>query len=244
VGLYNRDLMFAGPIKILHGIEGARRASGIAVIIDVFRFSNTVLSLLDSGIEELIPVADLEEAHEFRRKHPDILLIGERGGKKPPSFDFDNSPYEISRGEFQGKRAVITTSAGSRGLVEAARKADQVLVASFGNARAVADYLRKRGETPVTLVPLGLNGEIEAEEDTLCALYIAGLLFNFEMDYETIRKELLSSPGAQRLRSLGREKDLEICTELDRFETVPTLCKTENGFIIQAMEPPPTMPSG
>ena len=215
--------MFAGPIKILQGIEGARRASGIAVIIDVFRFSNTVLALLDSGIKELIPVADLEEAHEFRRKHPDILLIGERGGKKPPSFDFDNSPYEISRGEFQGKRAVITTSAGSRGLVEAARRADQVLVASFGNAGAVADYLRKRGETPVTLVPMGLNGEIEAEEDTLCALYIAGLLFGLEMDYGTIRKELLSSPGAQRLRSLGLEKDLEICIELNLFDIIPAL---------------------
>ena len=215
--------MFAGPIKILQGIEGARRASGIAVIIDVFRFSNTVLALLDSGIKELIPVADLEEAYEFRRKHPDILLIGERGGKKPPSFDFDNSPYEISRGEFRGKRAIITTSAGSRGLVEAARRADQVLVASFGNAGAVADYLRKRGETPVTLVPMGLNGEIEAEEDTLCALYIAGLLFGLEMDYGTIRKELLSSPGAQRLRSLGLEKDLEICTELNLFDIIPAL---------------------
>ena len=54
-------------IRILHLLEGARQAEGLAVIIDVLRAFSLECYLADRGAAELRPVATLEEAFAWRQ---------------------------------------------------------------------------------------------------------------------------------------------------------------------------------
>lgn len=45
-------------IKILQLIEGAKQATGTAVIIDVFRAFTVEAYLVNNGVQKLIPVGD------------------------------------------------------------------------------------------------------------------------------------------------------------------------------------------
>ena len=94
-------------------VEGALKAEGLAVIIDVFRASNTIIACLARGAEVIIPVRGLDEAYDLKRENPQYLLFGERGGLPPEGFDYGNSPAQASRLQLSGKRIIFTTSAGT-----------------------------------------------------------------------------------------------------------------------------------
>lgn len=49
-------------IKILHMIEGAKQATGLAVIIDVFRAFTVEAYLMNNGAEKIIPVGDMRNS--------------------------------------------------------------------------------------------------------------------------------------------------------------------------------------
>jgi 2-phosphosulfolactate phosphatase len=69
-------------IKILPGLKGAKKAKGIAVIIDVFRASTTILAVLQQGAKNIIPVKSIEQALLFKKQDSSCILVGERNGKK------------------------------------------------------------------------------------------------------------------------------------------------------------------
>ena len=75
-------------IRILQLIEGAQQATGLTVIIDVFRAFSTACYVFGNGVERIIPVGNLELAYQLKRQHPEYLLIGERGGE-PGDFAFE-----------------------------------------------------------------------------------------------------------------------------------------------------------
>lgn len=137
-------------------LEGARRAHGVAVIIDVFRASNTIIACLDQGADYIIPVDDLDAAYNLKKEHPDHLLIGERGGLPPDGFDYGNSPSVLSDEDLTGKKIIFTTMAGSQGIVNAS-DADEVLVGSFANADTIVDYVSGKKPEVVSLVPIGFE---------------------------------------------------------------------------------------
>ena len=87
-------------IDILHLVEGAKRARGLAVIIDVFRAFSLACYLFDRGVEKIIPVGKKEQAFALKESHPDFILIGERDNRKIPGFDFGNSPFQTSGFDF------------------------------------------------------------------------------------------------------------------------------------------------
>jgi 2-phosphosulfolactate phosphatase len=49
-------------IKILQLEEGARKASGLVVVIDVFRAFSTACYIMNNRADRIIPVASVEEA--------------------------------------------------------------------------------------------------------------------------------------------------------------------------------------
>ena len=164
-------------IKILQGIEGAKKARGIAVIIDVFRAFTVEAYLMNNGAKKIIPVADKELAYDYKNNNSGIILIGERGGKIWPGFDYGNSPSQIEKLDFHNKVIVHTTSSGTQGLVNAT-DADIILTGSLVNAKAIANFILKNNYQEISLVCMGSNGNKETDEDNLCAYYIKSLLEN------------------------------------------------------------------
>ncbi len=207
-------------VEILSCLSGAREARGISVIIDVFRASNTILACLGRGAECVIPVCSLDDARGLKKKNPRSLLFGERKGLVPDGVDYGNSPVLASKLRLKGKRVILTTSAGTQGILGAG-KSDEVIVGSFANACAVVDYITKRNLLKVSLVAIGLEAHSACVEDELCAEYIRGRLLGKFPDFEGVKREILRSDGANRLRRLKQDDDLDFCLKLDVYDIVP-----------------------
>ena len=105
-------------IKILNLIEGAKQATGLTVIIDVFRAFSTSCYAFENGAKKIIPVGDINLAYEIKKQNQEYLLIGERNGIKPEGFDYGNSPTQIENISFENKTLILTTSAGSAQVLD------------------------------------------------------------------------------------------------------------------------------
>jgi len=207
-------------VQILQLIEGARQARGLTVIIDVFRAFSVECYAFAQGAKTILPVGTIEEAFALKQEHPDALLVGERGGRKCEGFDCGNSPSQLADFDVKDKAIVHTTSAGTQGIANAVH-ADEMLAASLVNARATAEYIRMRNPETVSIVCMGLGGERETEEDTLCAEYIAALLRGEEPDISAEIADLANTSGKKFFDPANAEvfpqRDFEMSTQLDRF---------------------------
>jgi 2-phosphosulfolactate phosphatase len=219
-------------IRILHLIPGARAARGLTVVIDVFRAFSVACYLVGNGARRILPVADVETARALKARHPDYLLVGEVGGRRPPGFDHGNSPTEIEQTDFHGRTIVQRTSAGTQGLVNATH-AGELVTGSFVNAPAVIRYIRRRAPADVSLVCMGQAAEAPADEDTLCAEFIRESLDGGTPDFSRMRETLRRSLSASRFfdpeKTWAPERDFDLCLAVGRF-----------GFVLQA----DTLPDG
>ena len=62
--------------SIFHLIDGAKRAEGLTVIIDVFRAFSMECWLYDLGAKEIRPTGSIEDTFAWRKKDPDCILAG------------------------------------------------------------------------------------------------------------------------------------------------------------------------
>ena len=131
-------------IDVFDHVAGAREASGIAVVIDVFRAFSVAAYAFDAGAARVLPVAEIEDAKALGRRFPGAVLAGERHARRLPGFDIGNSPTEARAIGLQGRVLVHTTHAGTQGLVNATG-ADEVLTGAFVNISAVCRYILARG---------------------------------------------------------------------------------------------------
>ncbi len=208
-------------IRILQGIEGAKAATGVAVIIDVFRAFTVESILFRNGAARVVPIASLEEAYAWKERDPSAVLVGERGGAIQPGFDFGNSPSQVAPVDFTGKTVVHTTSAGTQGIAGAAG-ADRILAAALVNAGATARRIRSLGAEDVSLVCMGLAGLEETAEDTLCARVIRDRLEGRAVDVSDEIADLARTSGAKFFdparQSVFPRADFALCTALDTVD--------------------------
>jgi 2-phosphosulfolactate phosphatase len=207
-------------IEVMDFVEGARKARGVAVVIDVFRAFSVTCYAYARGARRVIPVADLDVALSLKREYPQFLSIGERGGKKVDGFDFGNSPTEISQTDVRGKTIVHTTSAGTQGLTNASQ-ADVVLTGSLVNAAAICTYIESLKPERVSIVRMGKAALERSAEDDLCAEVLRGRLSGEGYDVSGVREKLRSAPAAQKFfdpeATWAPEGDFDLCTDVDRF---------------------------
>ncbi len=167
-------------ITILPYQEGARRATGSAVIIDTYRASPVIAGYLALGAQAISPARTIDQAREKATKlieyGLDILLAGEENLKTPKDFNFGNSLVEVlgRKDEIQEKNVVLVSSNGIQGILNAfSVGANEVLVGSFANRSSLMDYLKNT--TEITLCPVGESWGY-AEEDMLFAYYFKQVL--------------------------------------------------------------------
>ena len=127
-------------IQILPLVTGAQEATGLTVIIDVFRAFSLEAYMYASGAKKVIPVKTVEDALALKKEHPSYILVGERKGIKVEGFDYGNSPSEFVGVDLSGKTLIHTTSAGVLGLASAVN-ASQIVTGALVNAKATAKYI-------------------------------------------------------------------------------------------------------
>ena len=213
-------------INILHLLEGADRAEGLAVVIDVFRAFSLECYLFSRGVKKIYAVGKEETAWKLKREHPDYILAGERGGVILPGFDYGNSPSQTEKADLMDRIVVHTTSAGTQGLVHTcAAGAEEILTGSLVNASAIAEYIMDRNPEKVSLVCMGNSGIAPAPEDELCARYIKSLLCGDHMEMGPEILALVNEPTVAKFfdikwKDVFPVKDLILCLEYDRFPFV------------------------
>ena len=220
-------------IKILQLIEGARQATGLAVIIDVFRAFTVEAYLVNNGVQKLIPVGDKQIAYDYKEKNKDCILIGERRGIMLDGFDYGNSPSQIEKINFTGKTVVHTTSSGTQGIANA-QNANEILTGSLVNAKAIAEYIKMQNPEDVSLVCMGNGGKSEAREDTLCAEYIKSLLEGKNPNLDKEIEDLKNIAGKRffdpNLQEIFPKRDFYLSTELNKFNFILKVEKDNTGM--------------
>ncbi|HAV00493.1 MAG TPA: 2-phosphosulfolactate phosphatase [Lachnospiraceae bacterium] len=224
-------------IEILELITGARKASGLAVIIDVFRAFSLECYLCEFGAGEIRPVETIEETFAWREKDRDCVLVGERKGKMCEGFDFGNSPSTVDPVVIRGRRVIHTTSAGTQGIVNAVN-AEEIITGSLVNASAVARYIVNRRPSRVSLVCMGTGGVVPNREDRLCAEYIKSMILGEEMPDLCERVRSLRTDGGEHFfdpdnQEVFPERDFWMCTECSIFDFVLRIERDALGLIAE-----------
>jgi 2-phosphosulfolactate phosphatase len=212
------------------------------VMIDVLRATSVIVTALDNGAESVIPVVTVEEAFELKKANPRLLLSGERNAMAVEGFDTGNSPLEFTPDVVCGRTVVLTTSNGTRAFWAAAL-ADELLVGSFLNRKAMVDALIPE-KKDVVLLCAGTNGEFSMD-DALCAGgIVAGIEEETEVttnDFTLAMSELYRENCNRMHQFLGKtnhynvlmqkgfEKDLTYCLRLDVSGRIPR----RNGMRIE-----------
>lgn len=217
-------------VQILHLIDGAKEAKGLTVIIDVFRAFTVETYLSRNNAAKIIPVGDVQIAFDYRQKHPDAILCGERKGIIIDGFDYGNSPSQIEHVDFTGKTVIHTTSAGTQGIANAKATADEIIGGNLVAAKAIARYIKSRNPEHVSLVCMGLAGGRQTDEDELCGAYIKSLLEDKPLpDLEARIAQLKYTDGAkffeEKRQAVFPERDFHLCTAVNSCNFILRLKK-------------------
>lgn len=229
-------------LQILELLEGARRARGLTVVIDVFRAFSLEAYLFARGAKEIYAVGAEASARRLKEEYPGALLVGERGGKILPGFDYGNSPSQTEGADLPGRTVIHTTSAGTQGLVAAAVGASELLTGSLANAEAIARYIRACDPDVLSLVAMGWNGRDSSPEDTLCARLIAAKLQGRTLDMDREMAIVRAHPQGAKFfdpaqQEVFPERDYWLCTAVDRFDFVIRATRlSEDTFLMNAVK--------
>jgi len=219
-------------VTIYQLLEGAQQASGLTVIIDVFRAFSTACYAFDRGAKKIIPVGEIEVAYALKKENPEFILVGERLEKMPEGFDFGNSPSRLGVDELKGKTIVHTTSSGTQGIVNA-KGADEIITGSFVNAGAIVNYIKSKNPETVSLVCMGYACEFPTDEDTLCAEYIKNELEGEPNNFQKMVEIIRMGSGSRFFEFDTQEwspiEDFGLCLNLNKFNFV--LKVEQNGNI-------------
>jgi 2-phosphosulfolactate phosphatase len=145
-------------------------------------------------------------------------------------FDVGASPREFL--EARARTLILSTTNGTRAILETARRCERVLLGSLLNLSAVA---RAAADADVTVVCAGFQGGF-ALDDVYCAGRIVQLL-DGERTHAATATELLARAFPRALDGLnartygppGLEDDIAYCAQEDLLDVVPELTGTEGA---------------
>ena len=219
-------------------LRGAQEAEGTVVIVDVFRAFTTASIAFSGGADRILLVAQVEEALDLRGRGLGDLCMGEVGGMRPADFDFGNSPFELSQADVRGKTLIQSTRAGTVG-VAAARKADQIYVASLVIAEATVKAVARSSPDVVSIVAMGSEGKMRTDEDEQCALYMRNLLQGRKPDRDAVRSLILTGAETQKYGNPAlprfHPEDVDLALQIDSIHFAIKVTR-ERGLLVARPE--------
>ena len=209
--LEHRDL------QIVHatGIDGARRARGTVVVIDVLRSFTVSAYALAGGARECRLVATTAEARILAARVPGAVLSVEEQGLPVEGIAISNSPTLIRATDLKDRVLVQRSSAGTP--VVAAVEANDIFAGSLVVASATVQACLLREPRILTLI-----ASADFPEDHACALYMEAIVRGESPDLERLLQPLKGSERYLQLTS-GTwpgfpPSDLGLSLTADRFD--------------------------
>jgi 2-phosphosulfolactate phosphatase len=203
-------------------VETAPAQTG--VVVDVLRATSTIAQALASGYRRVLCCAEIEDALALRAEIPDSLVGGERKAVQVEGFDVGASPREFL--EPRADTLILSTTNGTRAILETARRCEEVVLGSILNLEAVA---RASAASDAVIVCAGFQGAF-ALDDAYCAGRIVQLVDGERTD-AAIAAELIARAFPTALEAFnartygppGLEEDIAFCAQENVLEVVPRL---------------------
>jgi 2-phosphosulfolactate phosphatase len=217
-------------VEIVHatGIDGARHARGIAVVIDVLRSFTVSAYALAGGARECRLVTTTLAARALASSIPGSVLCAEENALPLPGIPISNSPTLITQTDLQGKVLVQRSSAGTPVAASVATGVD-IFAASLVVATATAQACLSRRPGSLTLI-----ASADYPEDHACALYIEAMVRGEEPDLDRWLEPLRQSDRYRRVMSGAwpgfPATDVELALQPDRFDFAMPVTR-EQGFL-------------
>lgn len=223
------DVCLSPDLVHIYDFEGK-----IAVVVDVLRATSCMTTALAHGIDAIVPVETLDECEELGKQG--YLTAAERNGQKLEGFNFGNSPFSYMDENLKGKSIAVTTTNGTRAIQLAKDRADEVVIGSFLNLKAVADYVQQ-SDKDVIVVCAGWKGRVNLEDSMFAGALVAELQndYSLELDASKMSLALYEAGKAdklafladcnhiKRLQKLNISKDIEFCLRENVYDVVPVL---------------------
>ena len=198
--------------------------ANVGVVVDVLRATSTIAQALASGYRRVLCCSELDDARALRRQLPDSLVGGERKAVRVDDFDAGASPREFL--EPRAETLILSTTNGTRAILETATRCERVVLGSLLNLSAVASAAQSND---VVVVCAGFQGAF-ALDDAYCAGRIVRLLEGERTD-GAIGAALVAEAFPTALAGLdartygppGLEEDIAFCAREDVLDVVPRL---------------------
>jgi len=200
----------------------------VGIVIDVLRATSTIAQALAAGYARVLCVPELEQARSLRAELPDSVVGGERDAVRIEGFDVGASPREFL--EPRAATLILSTTNGTRSIVTAAERCDEVLLGSLLNLGALVASVRERGED-VAIVCAGYKGAF-ALDDAYCAGRIVQLLDGRRTD-AAVAAETIAAAYPTPLEGLnartygppGLEEDIAFCARESVLDVIPRFAR-------------------
>jgi 2-phosphosulfolactate phosphatase len=216
----------------------------VLIVVDQIRASTTLTVALDLGCSDVFLAGDVRTARRDARR-TGSLLAGEQAAIKPPDFDFDNSPSELSGADIRGRSLLLCTTNGTA-VLGALRSTEHVLVGCLRNAGAVAAAAIRLATAEegawgsIQVVCAGRDGRFVLEDAVAAGVIVeriseglraigaepiltdaAKAAVRLRASYPDLLTAMQQSSGGATLRRIGKPEDIDFCAEEAVSETVP-----------------------
>src|SRR5438034_1736100 len=196
----------------------------VGVVVDVLRATSTIAQALASGYRRVLCCAEIEDALALRAEIADSIVGGERKAVQVEGFDVGASPREFL--EPRAETLILSTTNGTRAILETAQRCEEVVLGSLLNLAAVAGVA---GARDAVIVCAGFQGAF-ALDDAYCAGRIVQLLDSERTD-AALGAELialafpnaLDGLNARTYGPVGLEEDIAFCARQNVLDVVPRL---------------------
>ena len=210
-------------------------AARVGIVVDVIRASSTIAQALSAGYERVLCCAEIEEARALRAELDDAVVGGERNAVRVEGFEVGASPREFLQP--RARTLILSTTNGTRAILAAASRCDEVLIGSLLNLGALVTWARARGED-VAILCAGFKGMF-ALDDAYCAGRIVERLEGDRTDAALAAAlvarafpDALAGLNARTYGPPGLEDDIAFCAQEDLVDVVPRLA----GRVAMAVE--------
>ncbi len=205
-------------MEIVHatGVDGARSARGVVVVIDVLRSFTVSAYALAGGARECLLVSTVDEALALAARTPDAVVCAEVDGLPVPGIAISNSPTQIQAANLSGRTLIQRSSAGTPAMA-AVTTTEGMLAGSFVVAGATAQACLLRSPEVITLI-----ASADFREDPACAQYLEALLRGAHEDVDSLLAPLRHSER-YHMHLSGTwpgfpATDIELALAIDRFD--------------------------
>lgn len=199
------------------------KAEGTIIVIDVIRAGSTTYRIMESYPSRFFYVENSRDAWPFKKNlGKSCLLFGETRGKKPKTFDFDNSPTDAINNKklIEDKIVFLRSGSGTKATVRCTHldKSKRVIIGSFLCANKIVEFLHLEKINQVDFIITG--SRTDGWDDLQCAKYIEYKYKNKDTRFDNYLQFAEMSKNIKKYNI--RQDDVSNCLKVIKADFIPT----------------------